>query len=149
MPDRKRTRREERSHSALLAELHELESWNRDRKLKKRMIPAEWHGLDRTVPCRPMTCRTTTGGPSRGGMQSSTVTAPASVSKSVSRIRVVSRYRRFTERTPGGASRQNPLSGWPSSAAKHAPESKRGMQSQSMEPERDTSAAVSPSPMSA
>ena len=47
------------------------------------------------------------------------------------------------------ASNQRPCSEWPSSAAKHAPESKRGQQSQSIEPARDTSAAVSQSPMSA
>jgi hypothetical protein len=37
----------------------------------------------------------------------------------------------------------------PSSAAKHAPEAKFGQQSQSMEPFRLTSAAVSRSPMTA
>jgi hypothetical protein len=37
----------------------------------------------------------------------------------------------------------------PSSAAKHAPESKRGQQSQSIDPVRATSAAVSQSPISA
>jgi hypothetical protein len=37
----------------------------------------------------------------------------------------------------------------PSNAEKHAPESKRGQQSQSMEPLLETSAAVSQSPMSA
>ena len=41
------------------------------------------------------------------------------------------------------------ISGVPSNAAKQAAESKRGQQSQSMEPVRDTSAAVSQSPMSA
>ena len=44
---------------------------------------------------------------------------------------------------------QRPLSGVPSRAAKQAPESKRGQQSQSTEPSRETSAAVWPSPMSA
>ena len=39
--------------------------------------------------------------------------------------------------------------GSPSSAAKQAPESNRGQQSQSIDPSRDTSAAVSQSPMSA
>jgi hypothetical protein len=37
----------------------------------------------------------------------------------------------------------------PSSAAKQAPESKRGQHSQSIEPSRPTSAALSPSPISA
>ena len=49
MFDRKRTKREERSYGAMLRELHELESWNTDRKVKERMIPADWRGLDRTV----------------------------------------------------------------------------------------------------
>jgi hypothetical protein len=44
---------------------------------------------------------------------------------------------------------QRPCSGPPSNAAKHAQESKRGQQSQSMDPRRETSAAVSQSPMSA
>ena len=42
---------------------------------------------------------------------------------------------------------QRPLSFVPRSAAKQAPESKRGRQSQSMEPSRPTSAPVSVSPM--
>ena len=44
---------------------------------------------------------------------------------------------------------QRPCSGVPSNAAKHAPESNRGQQSQSIEQARDTSAAVSQSPISA
>jgi len=41
-----------------------------------------------------------------------------------------------------GAISQRPCSGVPSSAAKQAAESKRGRQSQSIEPARETSAAV-------
>jgi len=48
-----------------------------------------------------------------------------------------------------GAICQRPLLASPSSAAKHAAESKRGQQSQSTEPVLETSAAVSQSPMSA
>ena len=48
-----------------------------------------------------------------------------------------------------GAIRHRPCSGVPSSAAKQAPESKRGKQSQSMDPSRLTRAAVWQSPMSA
>ena len=59
MFDRKRTRREERSYGAMMRELHELECWNMDRKVKERMIPADWRGLDRTVPCRPKKTRIT------------------------------------------------------------------------------------------
>ena len=51
--------------------------------------------------------------------------------------------------TPAGASFQHPLSGVPSSEAKHAPESNRGQQSQSMDPSLPHSAAVSQSPISA
>ena len=45
--------------------------------------------------------------------------------------------------------RQNPFSGVPSSAEKHAGESKRGQHSQSIEPLRPTSEAVWQSPISA
>ncbi len=44
-----------------------------------------------TVPRRPTTWRTTTGGPSRCGMQSTIVTAPVSVSNVVSSTSVSSR----------------------------------------------------------
>jgi hypothetical protein len=44
---------------------------------------------------------------------------------------------------------QRPWSDVPSSAAKHASESNRGQQSQSIDPSRPTSAAVSQSPISA
>jgi Cupin domain len=50
---------------------------------------------------------------------------------------------------PAGAMRQRPCSGVPSRAAKQAALSKRGRQSQSSEPSRPTSAAVSPSPIRA
>ncbi len=103
-----------------------------------------------TVPRVPTTWRIRTGGPSRWGMQSTTVTAPPSVSNSVSSTRVPSRYRRRMERAPSRGARLNrPCSGPPSRAAKQAGESKRGRQSQSMEPRRETRAAVSPSPISA
>lgn len=59
MTERKRTKRQERSYAELLAELHELEAWNNDRKLKERMIPDEWYHLDRNVPCRPRKTRIT------------------------------------------------------------------------------------------
>ncbi len=44
---------------------------------------------------------------------------------------------------------QRPFSGVPSSAAKQADESKRGKQSQSMDPSRETRAAASQSPINA
>ena len=46
-----------------------------------------------------------------------------------------------------GAIDQRPCSGVPRSAAKQASESKRGQQNQSIEPSRETSAAVRQSPM--
>jgi hypothetical protein len=59
-------------------------------------------------------------------------------------------YRRVIDLTPpDGAIRQRPWSGVPSKAAKHAGESNLGQQSQSIDPSRATSAAVSQSPMSA
>ena len=101
-----------------------------------------------TLPRRPITIRTNSGVWARGGMQSTTVTAPPSVSKSVSRISVPSRYRRSTFRTSlWGAICQRPLSGVPNSAAKHAPESNRGKHSQSIDPSFATNAAVWQSPM--
>ena len=48
-----------------------------------------------------------------------------------------------------GAIDQRPLSRFPRSAAKQAPESNRGKQTQSMEPLRETNAAGCVSPMSA
>jgi len=48
-----------------------------------------------------------------------------------------------------GAICQRPLLSLPSSAAKHAPESKRGQHSQSIDPARDTSADVMQSPITA
>jgi uncharacterized protein (DUF4415 family) len=53
MNDRKRTKREARSHAELLAELEEMEAWWRDRQLKDRVIPPEWHRLAETAPVRP------------------------------------------------------------------------------------------------
>jgi len=43
---------------------------------------------------------------------------------------------------PAGAIVQRPFSAFPSSAAKHAGESKRGQHSQSIDPSRPTSAAL-------
>ena len=73
---------------------------------------------------------------------------PSGVSKVVSRIKVPSRYWRVT-RAEGslGAIKNRPFCGVPSSAAKQAAESKRGGQNQSIEPDFDTSAAVSQLPM--
>jgi hypothetical protein len=83
-------------------------------------------------------------------MQSTTRTTPASVVNVVSRTSVPSRYWRWTLRgEAAGASFQRPWSRTPSRRAKHAGESKQGRQSQSIEPVRETSAALSVSPMSA
>jgi uncharacterized protein (DUF4415 family) len=53
MTVRKRTRREERTHVELMAELEELEAWWRDRQVKDRIIPADWHRLEDAAPCKP------------------------------------------------------------------------------------------------
>jgi hypothetical protein len=83
-------------------------------------------------------------------MKSTTVAAPVDVSTTVSRISVRSRYDRVIE-APGSTASisHRPCSDVPRSAAKHAEESKRGQQSQSIEPARDTRAAVSQSPINA
>ena len=87
--------------------------------------------------------RTMSGSSLRGGMKSIARTVPSSVSKTVSRTSVSCRYRRVVRRIgTAGASSQRPCSGVPSSDAKHAPESKRGKQHQSIEPSRLTSADV-------
>lgn len=54
MTERKRTRREERSHVELLHEIEAMEAWWRDSQLKARVIPAEWHRLETTAPVRPL-----------------------------------------------------------------------------------------------
>ncbi len=96
-----------------------------------------------TRPRRPSTMRSRSQRSFDSGMLSMTRTAPASVSNSVSRISVPSRYRRRVHSSfATGAISQRPCPASPSKAAKHAPESKRGMHSQSMEPSRPTSAAV-------
>lgn len=59
MNDRRRTKTEERSYSRMLRDLHELECWNMDRKLKERMIPKDWKTLDKTAPTRPRKTRIT------------------------------------------------------------------------------------------
>lgn len=76
-------------------------------------------------------------------MKSIKIAEPPAVSNFVSKIAVPSRYFRVT-RTAGstGEIAQKPLSRVPSKALKHASESKRGMQSQSIEPDRLTKAAV-------
>lgn len=103
-----------------------------------------------TRPRTPSTIRTSSIVPSRGGMKSITRTVPSGVSHSVCRTSVSSRYcRRVASPAPTGATRQLPLSSLPSSAAKHAAESNLGRQSQSTEPSRPISAAVSRSPTSA
>lgn len=59
MPDRRRTKAEERSYAALIGELHELEYWRNNDLLKRRAIPSEWYGLARSVPTRPRKVRVT------------------------------------------------------------------------------------------
>ena len=103
-----------------------------------------------TRPDSPTTSRTMSEVSLRSGMKSISVATPSSVSYRVSRISVPGRYFRLTRKFSAvGAIRQRPLSGVPSSAAKQASESNRGQHSQSIEPSRETSAAVSQSPINA
>jgi len=83
-------------------------------------------------------------------MKSITATTPASVVYSVSKTKVLPRYRRVTE-VAGltGASNQCPFSGAPNSPAKHAGESNLGAHHQSMEPALSTKATVPVSPIMA
>jgi uncharacterized protein (DUF4415 family) len=53
MTERKRTKRQERSHVEMMAEIDAIDGWWRDRQLKDRVIPPEWHRLDTTAPVRP------------------------------------------------------------------------------------------------
>ncbi len=59
MTERKRTKREERSYSEMLEEIEELEKWNRDSKLKRAVIPPDWHKVARHVPVRSRKTRIT------------------------------------------------------------------------------------------
>jgi hypothetical protein len=59
MYDRKRTKSQERSYSQLLGDLHELECWNRQNKLKLRTLPPGWDHVERDVPVRPRKTRVT------------------------------------------------------------------------------------------
>jgi len=102
------------------------------------------------LPRSPTAMRTTLLSLRRGGMKSTILTEPSAVSNRVSRMSVLPRYRRVTRTASSrGAISQRPWSGVPRSAAKHASESNRGQHSQSIEPSRPTSAALSQSPISA
>lgn len=64
MTERKRTKPEERAYAALRhslidLELDELERANDYRKLKGRMLPEAWHGIEAEVPVRPRKTRVT------------------------------------------------------------------------------------------
>jgi hypothetical protein len=83
-------------------------------------------------------------------MKSITRTLPVAVVCVVSRTNVSPQYvRAGAVAAPAGASSQRPLAASPRSAVKTASESKRGRQSQSIDPLRPTSAAVPRSPISA
>ena len=95
--------------------------------------------------------RTMCGVSARGGMKSMTRTVPSAVTQSVSSTRVLPAYRRVAHpgRPAAGARRQYPAASLSSRAANAAAESKRGRQSQSIDPVVLTSAAVCRSPSSA
>jgi hypothetical protein len=102
------------------------------------------------LPRIPFTMRTMSELAPRMGMKSISMTAKSGVSYVVSRMSVWSRYLRVVFSTStAGASSQRPFSSVPSKRAKHASDEKSGQQSQSIDPSRQTSAAVWQSPMSA
>lgn len=59
MTERRRTKAEEKNFARLLQELHENEAWFETYKLRDRMIPPGWHGLEETAPVRPKKTRIT------------------------------------------------------------------------------------------
>lgn len=83
-------------------------------------------------------------------MKSTTATSPVGVANTVSNTSDPSRYPRVA-RAPAdtGAITQRPCEASPSNAAKHAGLSNRGQHNQSIDPARDTSAALRQSPISA
>src|SRR5260221_637067 len=81
-----------------------------------------------TRPDSPNTSRAMSEGSLRSGMKSISLATPSSVSYRVSRISVPGRYFRLARNFSVGAIRHRPLSGVPSSAAKHASESNPGEQ---------------------
>ena len=102
------------------------------------------HGL----PARAAPTRGLSSAPK--GITSVTTTEPPWACHVVSSTSVSPRYERSARLAASvGASSQCPCSGPPSRDAKQAPESKRGTHSQSIEPLRDTRAAVRRSPMMA
>src|SRR5687768_6167875 len=52
MPDRKRSKSEERHYADLDLQLHELETMFRHNRLKEAFIPADWHRIEHEVPVR-------------------------------------------------------------------------------------------------
>ena len=59
MGDRKRTKAEERSYALMLEELHELETWNAQRRLRANHVPADWANIPREAPPRAKKARVT------------------------------------------------------------------------------------------
>ncbi len=53
MPDRKRTKEEERAFARLVADLEEQEIGFERFKLTRRLIPRGWHDLERKAPVTP------------------------------------------------------------------------------------------------
>jgi len=101
-----------------------------------------------TAPRTPRTILTMLEWSFRGGMKSITHTSPLEVSNVVSTISVCALYcRRVAFTLATGAIFQNPWSLVPSNAAKHAPDENVGQHNQSIDPSRETSAAVSQSPI--
>ena len=107
----------------------------------------------RTRPRMPRTRRMRSlrrSDPSIIGMSSVTSTSPSSVVQRVTSVKVsVSYERTAVAAASAGLSSHLPWSASPSSAPNTEPASKRGRQSQSIEPSSPTSAAVRQSPITA
>ncbi len=52
MDHRERTRAEARAHNAMMIELDRLEQDMRDARLRRALIPDDWHRMEETAPVR-------------------------------------------------------------------------------------------------
>jgi uncharacterized protein (DUF4415 family) len=50
---------EEIAHNKLMIELGDLERWIEQRRLKRALIPPDWHRVERDVPVRPRKTKVT------------------------------------------------------------------------------------------
>jgi uncharacterized protein (DUF4415 family) len=52
LTERRRNIEQERAYNSLMMELGELERWLSNDRLKDRLIPPDWHRIEREVPVR-------------------------------------------------------------------------------------------------